>query len=290
MVYDLDFIKTEDQKITDRILYVQNEKEKQIKLSAEDLVFVTNGSMTIGSQTGAMDKKPEAREDQTQNGWCLWNNLAQKSLTFGRPEVFNNRIDESQWESFSITFRDSLFFDLMEKKTGDENGTGVATTLKSSNWILSVTLPHQPHFRNQSDGLSVCWGYGLLTEKEGNYIKKKMSDCTGEEILRELCYHLGFEKDMEEIVKSAICIPCLLPYTTSQFLTRSVGDRPEVIPKKTKNLAFIGQFCEQKGDIVFTDEYSVRSAQKAVFSLLNLKKKNRLYIEVIEIRWLFIDF
>ncbi len=65
----------------------------------------------------------------------------------------------------------------------------------------------------------------------------------------------------------------MIPYTTSQFAPRKKGDRPNVIPKNTKNLAFIGQFCEQKDDIVFTDEYSIRSAQKSVFSLLQLNKK-----------------
>jgi oleate hydratase len=46
-----------------------------------------------------------------------------------------------------------------------------------------------------------------------------------------------------------------------------------VIPKGTRNLAFIGQFCELPDDVVFTVEYSVRSAQTAVYRLLGLKRK-----------------
>ena len=64
-----------------------------------------------------------------------------------------------------------------------------------------------------------------------------------------------------------------MPYITSQFLPREKGDRPSVIPKNSKNLAFIGQYCEIPNDVVFTVEYSVRSAQIAVYSLLNLNKK-----------------
>jgi oleate hydratase len=45
-----------------------------------------------------------------------------------------------------------------------------------------------------------------------------------------------------------------------------------VVPKGSKNLAFIGQFCELPDDVVFTVEYSIRSAQTAVYSLLSLHR------------------
>ena len=57
------------------------------------------------------------------------------------------------------------------------------------------------------------------------------------------------------------------------FLVRGKTDRPPVIPKGSVNLAFIGQYCEIPDDTVFTVEYSIRSAQTAVFSLLKLDKK-----------------
>ena len=43
--------------------------------------------------------------------------------------------------------------------------------------------------------------------------------------------------------------------------------------KRSKNLAFIGQFCEIPEDVVFTVEYSIRSAQIAVYSLLGMNRK-----------------
>lgn len=39
------------------------------------------------------------------------------------------------------------------------------------------------------------------------------------------------------------------------------------------NLAFTGQFVELPDDVVFTVEYSVRAAQLAVYSLLDLQMK-----------------
>jgi len=65
----------------------------------------------------------------------------------------------------------------------------------------------------------------------------------------------------------------MMPFITSQFLPRSKGDRAMVRPDGSKNLAFVGQFCEVPDDVVFTVEYSIRSAQMAVYSLLGLEHK-----------------
>jgi oleate hydratase len=56
-------------------------------------------------------------------------------------------------------------------------------------------------------------------------------------------------------------------------MPRRKGDRPPVVPNGSTNIAFIGQFCEIPDDAVFTVEYSVRSAQIAVYSLFHLDKK-----------------
>lgn len=66
----------------------------------------------------------------------------------------------------------------------------------------------------------------------------------------------------------------MMPYITSQFLPRVKGDRPEVIPEGSKNLAFLGQFTEIPNDCVFTVEYSVRSAIMAVYKLLGITDKS----------------
>lgn len=100
-----------------------------------------------------------------------------------------------------------------------------------------------------------------------------MVDCTGEEILTEILYHLNFKDDMEKILKTSICKPCIMPFTTAQFLTRAKGDRPQVIPEGSTNLALMGQFVEIPDDTVFTMDYSVRAAQMAVYKFFNLNKE-----------------
>jgi len=46
-----------------------------------------------------------------------------------------------------------------------------------------------------------------------------------------------------------------------------------VIPEGAKNFAFLGQFVEVPQDCVFTVEYSVRTAQSAVFGLLDVERE-----------------
>jgi oleate hydratase len=136
---------------------------------------------------------------------------------------------------------------------------------------MSIVVPHQPHFLNQPENVQVFWGYGLFPDKVGNIIQKPMSGCTGAEILQELLGHLNFPE--QPTLENAITIPCMMPYITAQFLTRKHGDRPEVVPKGSTNLALMGQFVEIPKDTVFTVEYSVRCAQMAVHELMGTKEK-----------------
>ncbi|MEI6288758.1 MAG: oleate hydratase, partial [bacterium] len=267
-ILNLAFIEVKNKKIVSGLKF----KNKTLKINPDDLVFVTNGSMTADSSLGSMSKAPK-QTTKKSNSWELWKNLAKKSNGFGKPTVFCNDIKKSIFESFTITLNDPKFFKLVEKLTGNKAGTGGLITFKNSNWLMSLSLPHQPYFINQSKNTFVCWGYGLRPDNIGNYIKKKMSACTGQEILKELCHHLGLKKEEKSIIKSAICLPVIMPYITSQFLKRKKSDRPLVVPSDSKNLAFIGQYVEIPKEIVFTVEGSIRSAKIAVKKLLNLKNK-----------------
>jgi oleate hydratase len=238
----------------------------------EDLVFVTLGSMTEDSSLGSMSAAPVLHRQPLGAAWALWETIAQQQSNFGRPSVFDSHIDQSKWESFTVTLRSPAFFDFMRDFTGNAAGTGGLVTLKDSNWLMSVVLAHQPHFINQPDHIRVFWGYGLFPDRVGNYVNRKMSDCTGEEILVELFSHLRLGERARKIIDEATCIPCLMPFISSQFMPRAPGDRPRVVPDGAANFAFLGQFCELPDDVVFTVEYSVRSAHTAVYTLLSIKK------------------
>lgn len=111
-------------------------------------------------------------------------------------------------------------------------------------------------------------------EGPGNFIKKTMRECTGEEICMEWLYHLGVpDEQIEDMAKnSANTIPCMMPYITAFFMPREAGDRPDVVPQGAVNFAFLGQFAETKRDTIFTTEYSMRTGMEAVYTLLDVDR------------------
>lgn len=234
-----------------------------------DLVFFQNASMTDASSLGSMTSAPERLTKEDSGGWALWEKLAQGRPEFGNPAAFNSNIAQACWESFTVTLKNPQFFDQMKAFSGNDAGTGGLVTFKDSNWLMSIVLANQPHFRNQPADVQVFWGYALFDDRVGNFVAKPMADCTGAEILTELCGHLRFDAPTFE---TANCIPCRMPYITSMFMPRLRTDRPRPIPDGSQNFAFISQFVEIEDDVVFTVEYSVRAAQMAVYGLLNITR------------------
>ena len=57
----------------------------------------------------------------------------------------------------------------------------------------------------------------------------------------------------------------------SMFQPRAKKDRPQVVPEGSTNFAMISQFVEIQDDMVFTEEYSVRAARIAVYTLFDVK-------------------
>lgn len=139
---------------------------------------------------------------------------------------------------------------------------------------MSVTCNRQPHFPGQPGDTLVLWVYGLLMDKAGNRVAKTMPECTGREILQELCHHLGIPEDQFDAVAANTKVRlALMPYITSMFMPRAAGDRPHVVPAGSTNLGLVGQFVETANDIVFTMDSSIRTARVAVYSLLGLRKQ-----------------
>ncbi|SEM18728.1 oleate hydratase [Streptacidiphilus jiangxiensis] len=246
---------------------------EQVTLQDGDLVMVTNGSMTANATTATTDAVPALDTSGSSGAWRLWESMAaQRPGELGDPKVFNSSIPDSTWESFTVTTKDPTFFELMEKFSGSEAGKGGLITFKDSSWLLTIVLNHQPHFHEQPEDTFVWWGYALFPDKVGDYVKKPMRDCTSREILQEALGHLHFEQAPQILANSTV-ISAMMPYITSQFLVRKAGDRPKVVPEGSTNLAFIGQYAEVPDDVVFTVEYSVRTAWTAVTGLLHLDKQ-----------------
>ena len=120
----------------------------------------------------------------------------------------------------------------------------------------------------------LVWLYSLNTNKEGNYVKKAMRDCTGEEVCREWLYHIGMPTEKIDALAHDACntTTCFMPYINSFFQPRKESDRPKVVPDGAVNFAFIGQFAETPRDTIFTTEYSMRTGMESVYTLLDIDR------------------
>ncbi|MHC3467981.1 oleate hydratase [Streptomyces sp. 7R007] len=248
-------------------------RDEKIAVRPEDLVLVTNGSMTDGSSLGTHTSPPPPSRGRSE-AWLLWHRLARGREEFGNPGAFDKRVKESRWESFTVTTKDPAFLDALARFSGRETGRGGLMTFTESNWLLTIVANRQPVYRDQPEGVSVWWGYGLFPARPGNHTPKPMTMCSGREILEEVLGHLHFDEALTaRVLQTSTVVPCVMPYITSQFLARRREDRPRVVPEGSVNLAFIGQFAEVPDDVVFTVEYSVRTAWTAVAELLGLDRR-----------------
>jgi oleate hydratase len=271
-VTDLDF--EEDDGITvTAIHYDQSGVPGMIQLHEGDLCIVTNGCMTDNATLGSTHQAPVLNFTPGPSA-KLWANIAAKKPGLGNPKPFFGAPELSNWESFTVTCKDNKFLKLIEEYSHNQPGSGALMTFKDSSWLLSIVIAAQPHFKNQPKDTTVFWGYGLYTAKIGDYVRKPMRECTGEEILLELMNQLHIQAaDQKEILAGSTVIPCMMPYIDAQFQPRAVTDRPPVVPKGSTNLALISQFVEIPGDMVFTEEYSIRAARLAVYTLLGIERQ-----------------
>ena len=265
-------------KTATKIVYEKGGREGEINLTENDLVFVTNGSITENSTYGDQNTVP-VLDASLGGSWSLWTNIAVQDPAFGKPEKFCGNIKESNFVSATLTTLDGRIPPYIQRicqrdPFAGKVVTGGIVSVKDSSWLMSWTLNRQPQFKKQPGNELVVWIYGLFSDRPGDYVKKPMKDCTGIEIAEEWLYHIGvpLAEIHDMAVNSANTVPCMMPYVMSYFMPRALGDRPAVVPEGSVNLAFIGNFAETPRDTVFTTEYSVRTAMEAVYTLLGVDR------------------
>ena len=270
-------------KIAKQIIYLQNGEEHSIDLVADDLVFITNGCCTDTSCYGDQTHKPDLSNIVNGCGesWDLWKNIAAQGNEYGNPLKFCGDVNATNWMSATIATSNDEIIDHIKNicKRDPRSGkvtTGGIVTVKDSvnNWYLSWTINRQPQFKAQDKNMILVWVYSLNTNKEGNYVKKAMKECTGEEVCKEWLYHIGIDEDkIDELAKNECnTTTCYMPYINAFFQPRKKEDRPLVVPHNAVNFAFIGQFAETPRDTIFTTEYSIRTGMEAVYTLLNVDR------------------
>ena len=272
-------------KTAKELIYVKDNEEQSIPLTADDLVFITNGCCTDTSCYGDQTHAPDLSGIVNGQGesWDLWKNIAKQANheEYGHPDVFCSNTEATNWMSATVeTSNEDIIQHIMNICKRDPRAgkvtTGGIVTIKDSvnNWFLSWTINRQPQFRSQNKDTVLVWLYALHTDTEGNYIKKAMRDCTGEEICQEWLYHIGMDESKIKDYSENACntTTCFMPYINAFFQPRKNVDRPKVVPEGAVNFAFIGQFAETPRDTIFTTEYSMRTGMESVYTLLNVDR------------------
>ena len=272
-------------KTAKELIYVKDNKEQSIPLTADDLVFITNGCCTDTSSYGDQTHAPDLSHIVNGKGesWDLWKNIAKQAKhdEYGHPDVFCSDTEATNWMSATVeTSNEDIIQHIINICKRDPRAgkvtTGGIVTVKDSvdNWFLSWTINRQPQFKSQNKDTILVWLYALHTDTEGNYIKKAMRDCTGEEICQEWLYHIGMDESNIKDYSENTCntTTCFMPYINAFFQPRKNVDRPKVVPEGAVNFAFIGQFAETPRDTIFTTEYSMRTGMESVYTLLNVDR------------------
>ena len=272
-------------KTAKELIYIKDNEEQSIPLTADDLVFITNGCCTDTSSYGDQTHAPDLSGIVNGQGesWDLWKNIAKQAKhdEYGHPDVFCSDTEATNWMSATVeTSNEDIIQHIMNICKRDPRAgkvtTGGIVTVKDSvnNWFLSWTINRQPQFRSQNKDTVLVWLYALHTDTEGNYIKKAMRDCTGEEICQEWLYHIGMDESKIKDYSENACntTTCFMPYINAFFQPRKNVDRPKVVPEGAVNFAFIGQFAETPRDTIFTTEYSMRTGMESVYTLLNVDR------------------
>lgn len=272
-------------KTAKELIYVKDNDEHSIPLTADDLVFITNGCCTDTSCYGDQTHAPDLSGIVNGQGesWDLWKNIAKQAKhdEYGHPDVFCSDTKATNWMSATVeTSNEDILQHIMNICKRDPRAgkvtTGGIVTVKDSvnNWFLSWTINRQPQFRSQNKDTVLVWLYALHTDTKGNYIKKAMRECTGEEICQEWLYHIGMDESKIKDYSENACntTTCFMPYINAFFQPRKNVDRPKVVPEGAVNFAFIGQFAETPRDTIFTTEYSMRTGMESVYTLLNVDR------------------
>ncbi len=274
-----------DKRVAKAIVYVKDGQEQTLDLIEDDLVFITNGCCTDTSCYGDQTHAPDLSGIENGKGesWDMWKNIAAQAENgeYGNPDKFCSDVNATNWMSATVaTANEEIIRHIInvchrDPREGKVTTGGIVTVKDSTeNWYLSWTINRQPQFKAQNKDTVLVWLYALNTDRPGNYIRKPMRECTGEEICREWLYHIGVPIDRIDTLASVACntTTCFMPYINAFFQPRKESDRPRVVPEGAVNFAFIGQFAETPRDTIFTTEYSMRTGMESVYTLLNVDR------------------
>ena len=120
--------------------------------------------------------------------------------------------------------------DLYDKRVNEV----ISKRFSDSNQMFSWTISRQAQFSNRPDDQTVVWFHGLFGDPEGNFIKKPLRECTGEEITKEWLWHIGVPEDeIDELAseENGVTRPCTMPLITAFFTSATARTGRRLRPR-----------------------------------------------------------
>ena len=153
----------------------------------------------------------------TEKGFfSVWEKLAARDPKFGHPEKFDTNVEKTKWMSAMVTVKGYKQFcaSIREKYGYPKDCVTGAISIMDSSWDISFVL-YDKYYAAQTEDEDILWFDGLWGEHIGDYVKKPMAECTGEEVMQEFLYHLSMLDQYDELIKHTYVSLTMMPYITS---------------------------------------------------------------------------
>ncbi len=272
-----------------------------IYLNRDDYVFFSAGNIGDNRSEGSGGECAEVIE-AVPPSLPLWSKLATNSDNFGLPELI--LADCAELTEVSVVDNNGYLTNKLCELTNSVAEHGISLLLTQSNWHMKVTA--EPitvldgdtdtalnNATSGTDGENVCDLTdedikaarelaaqpvtpcinikGVYCDIVGCYVDKTMRECSGKEVLYELCSYLGIIDDWDNISKNtSVAMTVNYPYKTAPYATAREHTLPEMHP--CENCYCIGSFTKTNAPSGSLEQ-EVLSAKKAVYDLLGIKKK-----------------
>lgn len=166
------------------MIYIKDGVEQTIDLTADDLVFITNGCCTDTSCYGDQNTVPDLScvKNGTGESWDLWKNIAAQADhgEYGNPDHYCDDFEATNWMSATVaTANEDIIQHIMKIcKRDPRKGKLQPAVLLRLRIVQKIGTCLGPLIVSRSLRLRIkilyCLVYGLTTNKEGNFVKKAM--------------------------------------------------------------------------------------------------------------------
>lgn len=263
-VTDIDF----EEGTADAIHYTDNGVRKTVYLNDGDICILPTDEMADCEAFGSFN---ESAPRSFSEPYKLWTKIADKHPAFKNPSVLFEDTDENMSEEFTITLKNRMLPELIDRVTSGALGQDGVIVLDNSEWKMTICAVPNTHFKDTDEDTAVIWGTAARFDALGEKSGKAMTDCSGAEILYELVSCLNLEEAWDDIRETVVnVIPCHRKYDKSYL--RPVESKLEIIPTGISNFAVSGEFTDGDGS-VFMEEFTVTTAKQAAYKLCANRKK-----------------